>query len=117
MSDAKVYAEVLLRDKGCVAPIVDPTQEGRCGPEGIDAPRSSRFDPRNIEREHVRPAGGSMGGRRITKVWAVVILCRWHHRGSQGGHVWALAHKLDLRRYLAGLYPERAADLLGEAAA
>jgi hypothetical protein len=84
--DQAVYRHVEARDGGCVASRVDPAVD-RC--EG------------RIEREHVRPGGGAMGMRRITRPGAVVLLCRHHHQDG-----WATSHKPALREYLARVEPE-----------
>ncbi len=79
--DRAVYDAVLQRDGTCVAPLLDAQSPCR-GP---------------LTREHVRPGGGAMGMRRITRVDAVVILCAHHHLDG-----WATSHKPELRAYLEG---------------
>lgn len=83
--EREVYRHVEDRDRGCVAPLVDPEVDPCEGP---------------IHREHVRYAA-AMGGRRITSRGGVVLLCRHHHMDG-----WATSHKPDLRRYLARVEPE-----------
>jgi len=85
-ADREVYDAVLRRDGGCVAPRIQP---------GIDPCRG------RLTREHVRPGGGAMGMRRVTRVDAVVILCEHHHLDG-----WATSHKDDLRMYLAKVEPQ-----------
>jgi hypothetical protein len=80
MSDRAVYEAVMDRDRGCIAPVVDPG----CGPCGG-----------RMTFEHVRPGGGAMGARRVTRVDAVVMLC-WHHHLDG----WATSHKPLEREYL-----------------
>lgn len=83
--DRWVYRYVEVRDGGCVAFRSDP------GVDLCDGP---------IEREHVRPGGGAMGMRRITRPDTVVLLCRHHHQDG-----WATSHKPALREYLARVEP------------
>ncbi len=78
--DRAVYDAVLQRDGGCVA-------------VGLGAQSACRGP---LTREHVRPGGGAMGMRRITRVDAVVILCARHHLDG-----WATSHKAELREYLS----------------
>jgi len=80
-ADREVYDRVLSRDGGCVAPRLGAQSPCR-GP---------------LTREHVRPGGGAMGMRRITRVDAVVILCAHHHLDG-----WATSHKPEMRAYLEG---------------
>ncbi len=77
--DRAVYRSVESRDGSCVAPVASPGIDLCAGP---------------IHREHVRYAA-AMGGRRITRVDGVVLLCRHHHMDG-----WATSHKDDLRDYL-----------------
>lgn len=82
---AAVYRHVELRDVTCVASRADAS---------VDACEG------RIEREHVRPGGGAMGMRRITRNDAVVLLCHHHHQDG-----WATSHKPALREYLARVEP------------
>lgn len=48
------------RDRGCVAPVLDPDIDACAGP---------------LHRQHVL----EMGGRRVTTMATVLILCAHHH--------------------------------------
>jgi hypothetical protein len=62
----------------CVAPVVDPAEEGKC-----DGP---------IELNHVHePSHGMTSRKPPDDPEHLVMLCAWHHQGSEAGHVWAAA--------------------------
>lgn len=62
----------------CVAPLVDPTEEGKC--EG------------GFEMNHVQDPSSPMFGRKVPdEPGYLAMLCWWHHQGSKAGHVWATA--------------------------
>lgn len=62
----------------CVAPVVDPAEEGKC--EGA------------IQLNHVQNPSDPMFGRKVPdEPGFLVMLCAWHHQGSEAGHVWATA--------------------------
>jgi hypothetical protein len=83
--DQEVYDYVTSRDRGCIAPVVDTSADPCRGP---------------LHREHVRPGGGAMGMRRITRKDAVLILCAHHHLDG-----WATSHKQEMRDHLARVEP------------
>ena len=58
--ERRVYDAVMERDRGCMAPVLDPSVDGCSGP---------------LTRQHVRK---NPGDPRITKIDRVLILC-WHH--------------------------------------
>ena len=74
-----IYDAVMVRDGGCVAPDLDP---------GID-PCQGR-----MTRQHVKDGPG---GRRITDMDHVLILCQHHHLDGWGTSKRALAMQ---REYL-----------------
>lgn len=66
----------------CVAPIIDPSQLGRCSGE--------------MERDHVwEHAGGTKGVRPPTTMETLVILCHHHHQNG-----WATSHRPEIREYI-----------------
>lgn len=67
--ERQVYAYVMARDKGCVAPQLDPTVDACAG---------------YLTRQHVRLHPGS---RRVTQPNTVLILCHHHHLDG-----WATSH-------------------------
>ena len=98
--------EVFLRDRyRCVAPRLDPT----CGPcrnrwgEAISGTGPMLPDI-ELTVDHVTPGYGRMGRRADNELGQMVTLCAGHHlvpMPGTGGSVWALAHKDELREYLA----------------
>lgn len=53
-----------------------------------------------IEIDHVQETNG-IGKRRAPSDLAhLVALCRFHHRGSKAGSIWANSHRPELRAYL-----------------
>jgi len=81
-----IYLEVEVRDRGCVAPRLDP-EAGPC--QG------------RLTRQHVRQHPGE---RRVTAVHRLVMLCEHHHLWSG----WATSKRgLERQRdYLRSLYPD-----------
>ena len=62
----------------CVAPVVDPAEEGKC--DGV------------ITLNHCHePAQGMIARKPPDDPEHLVMLCAWHHQGSEAGHVWATA--------------------------
>lgn len=97
-------------DYRCVAPKIDPG----CGPcrnfygEVIQTLGPMHPD-RDLTVEHVVPGYGRLGRRADNDLSQMTTLCWFHHLGhgakGQGGSIWALGHKADLRRYLASRSP------------
>jgi hypothetical protein len=85
-----VWEQVVARDGGCVARLVDP-DAGLCS----DEYGNLRY---RLEVDHVRPAAGAA---TISDPRWLVTLCPWHHRASVGGRIWATSHRPLLRAYLA----------------
>ena len=60
----------------CVAPVVDPAEEGKC-----DGP---------VQLNHVQDPSDPMYGRKVPdEPEYLVVLCTWHHQGLDAGHRWA----------------------------
>lgn len=79
--------EILKRDGGCIAPMLDLTQLGTC---------SGR-----LTLDHVKDQA-RMGKRAPSDANHLVTLCEWHHQGQKAGSVWATTkeHRDWLRMYL-----------------
>lgn len=62
----------------CVAPVVDPAEEGKCeGP---------------FEMMHVQDPSDPMFGRKVPDEPGYLAMgCAWHHQGQKAGHIWATA--------------------------
>ena len=95
-----VRAAVILRDGGCMAPVLDPLA-GPCA-DRWGSPLGHKLD---LEMDYIRR--DHIGGRHQLER-DHVALCAGHHRGSgaTGGYVWATAHRELLRDYLTQLYGE-----------
>jgi len=66
----------------CAAPIIDPSQSGRCSGA--------------MERDHVHThTGGTKGKRPPTTMETLVILCHHHHQDG-----WATSHRPEIRIYI-----------------
>lgn len=96
--DPAVRAAVLLRDGGCVAPLLDP-DAGPCYDQWGYPPR---FALQDVEADYVRRGAT---GQRHELARDHVTLCPGHHRGMgpTEGHVWATANRPLLRSYLDSL--------------
>lgn len=77
--ERQVYDAVMERDRGCVAPVLDPSIDECSGP---------------LTRQHVKDGPG---GKRITALNQVLILCAHHHLDGWATSKPALAMQ---RRYL-----------------
>ena len=88
-----LFAALLTRDGGCLAPRLDATA-------GLCRDRWGRPVAWNAEHaltvEHVHPGYGLMGIRAPSALGSCVLLCAGH-----GVQSWELAHKGLLRDYLA----------------
>lgn len=81
---------VFGRDKGCVAPRLDPD----CGP------CAGRLTLDHIREEPM------LGKRPPHDEAHLVSICEKHHLWAQAGVNWATSHRPLLREYLRGLYPD-----------
>jgi len=90
---------VLLRDKRCVAALVDPAA-GVCFDEW--GHECSPWDMSRLEADYVRH--GAIGARHVLPE-DHIALCAGHHRGTgpQAGRIWATSHRRELRDRLAGV--------------
>lgn len=62
----------------CVAPMLDPAEEGKCA--GV------------WTLNHVQNPGDPQHGRKVPdEPGYLVSLCAWHHQGQEAGHIWATA--------------------------
>lgn len=60
----------------CVAPMVDPAEEGKC-----DGP---------FEMMHVQDPSSPMHGVKVPDEPRYLAMgCAWHHQGQEAGHIWA----------------------------
>lgn len=84
----ELRAQILRRDQGCVAPVLDLSQLGTC---------SGR-----LEIDHVK-SQLRIGKRAPSRPENLVTLCSFHHRGMTAGSTWATTkeHREWLRMYLA----------------
>lgn len=70
----ELYQQILERDQGCIAPIVDLSQLGTCSP--------------HLELEHVK-SQLRIGKRAPSRPDHLVTLCTNHtEQGMKAGHVW-----------------------------
>lgn len=107
--NAGVAATVLRRDRGCVAPLVDPLA-GPCHNQWGRI--MTRTEVGLCERDHIE-------GRNRAKVddaREIVMICPGHHRGAgeqgKGGAVWSTANRPLLRLWARGEFrAESARDL------
>lgn len=78
---------ILLRDGGCIAPVVDLAQLGSC---------SGRLTLDHVKTE------SRIGKRAPSDEYHLVTLCEWHHQGQKAGAIWATTkeHREWLRMYL-----------------
>jgi hypothetical protein len=90
---------VFERDKGCVAPLVDPATTVCRSQYGVPHHRSYRG---MLTLDHVK-SEPRMGVRAPSDMGHLVSLCYGHHIATTGGGSnWATAHRSELRDYLAG---------------
>jgi hypothetical protein len=52
------------------------------------------------ELDHVQDENGIGKKRAKSDVFHLVALCRFHHRESRAGSIWANSHRPELRNYL-----------------
>jgi len=90
---AEAYADAWRRDRGCVAPLVDPA----CGPclDHFGRP-IDRTERSGLTFDHV-----NLDATRWPR-WMrpVVVLCAGHHLLTKAGANWATSHREELRAYL-----------------
>lgn len=90
-------AEVLARDKGCLANLLGATDNCR-DKWGAVLPLQGRYAHSRLELDHIREQP-MMGKRAPSDAEHLLTLCPWHHRDSG----WATSHRPELRAYLRGV--------------
>lgn len=83
---------VLERDRGCVAPVLDSSQSGRCSGA--------------LTLDHVK-CQPMMAKKAPDDEQHLVVVCARHH-GLLGGDSWATSNRPTLRAYLDAIYGKEA---------
>lgn len=93
---------ILIRDGGCMAPVLDPGV-GLCR-DMFGTPHHRGYAPM-LTLDHVKDAP-RMGVRSSSDPDHLVTLCYHHHVGTEAGSNWATSHRALLRAYLAQKRPQ-----------
>ena len=103
MKVGKVRAIVFARDKGCVAPVIDP-DAGLCYDQWGKHISANTLPEMEMDYVRFRSHGAH---HELPKDH--VTVCPGHHRGAgpSAGYQWATHHRADERAYLEAHYERR----------
>lgn len=93
--------QVIARDGGCIAQILDPVGAGPCYDKwGLPLGKYPPMTSLEVDRIRDEPSMGKAPSH--TDPSRMVSVCPGHHRGTgpQGGRQWATSHREEIRAYL-----------------